>query len=632
MSLDGKHDDGQDIPIHLDDRTVPTTKRDAPLRISPPTAGGGDTGSPKSPSILHRPRGDTIRKELTRLKYARFQEGRYEEEDERNEEERENSKEASGSIPGPKHSRHNTLGARRSERHRPSLLPSRPKRGAQTKRRDKKPREREYVVDILYENQRGWFFCGIPLYSSRSLLNFDPSPWQTGDFKDSPVNITNAQVPDPTWIWAWPSWYVDMSHDVDEEGWEYSFSFRQGFAWHGSSPWWTSYVRRRRWLRKRLRAYTVHGAHDAWHKAHQLNPDYFTIHGAAETADSSRSSSMERPNRPTSALVSSTLVPGAMAEDASDSDEEADANIPNVTALLKRLKRTTVDRKKLDALKQFLKQGGAELHYLADAMPSIISLFMYQHSRREAITELELAIEAAQTNSQAPKNVEPKQPSASVYAFQPNGTANQRTADIQRAIDTVAAGVHAHDLAPDRTIRSPASAHSRNHHHHHSYHSSHPSASQHQHDHSISSTNNEADPPQHASLAPPSDGLQLPVDHASDAEQNAEQDALSLRTVTTTASQDVANPGAVSVAGSTVELGSSRTREVNPDGTRIKGIPAAAHVGEDMGLAARMEAEMTALREREEIEQRRKMKGKGKEVERKKERKDRKEWEDDGLD
>jgi hypothetical protein len=43
-----------------------------------------------------------------------------------------------------------------------------------------------------------------------------------------------------------------MSRDVDEEGWEYSFFFG-GFHRHGTSAWFNSPVRRRRWiwLRKR---------------------------------------------------------------------------------------------------------------------------------------------------------------------------------------------------------------------------------------------------------------------------------------------------------------------------------------------------------------------------------------------
>jgi hypothetical protein len=83
-------------------------------------------------------------------------------------------------------------------------------------------------IDVLYENQRGWFVFGIPLFSSKALWNFriDPAPWVDAQCKPSAVNITNAQVPDPSWAWDWKSWYVDMSLDVDEEGWQYSLLFK----------------------------------------------------------------------------------------------------------------------------------------------------------------------------------------------------------------------------------------------------------------------------------------------------------------------------------------------------------------------------------------------------------------------
>src|ERR1700753_615986 len=73
------------------------------------------------------------------------------------------------------------------------------------------------AIDILYENQRGTFLCGLPFFSSASLLNFDPPPWVTETHAPSAVDITNAQVPDPSWEWDWKTWYVDMSRDVDEE-------------------------------------------------------------------------------------------------------------------------------------------------------------------------------------------------------------------------------------------------------------------------------------------------------------------------------------------------------------------------------------------------------------------------------
>lgn len=108
------------------------------------------------------------------------------------------------------------------------------------------------AIDILYENQRGAFTFGMPHFSSNSLSTFDPAPWTTSHHRPSAVNISNAQLPDLSWTWVWSTWYVDMCRDVDEQGWEYSLLFR-GTAWHGNHPWFHSFVRRRRWIRKRVR-------------------------------------------------------------------------------------------------------------------------------------------------------------------------------------------------------------------------------------------------------------------------------------------------------------------------------------------------------------------------------------------
>ncbi|KAL9043453.1 MAG: hypothetical protein Q9214_003367 [Letrouitia sp. 1 TL-2023] len=244
----------------------------------------------------------------------------------------------------------------------------------------------ESVIDVLYENQRGWFFCGIPLYSSNSLLNLDPAPWQTSTFKDSPVNITNAQVPDPSWQWEWKTWYVDMSHDVDEEGWEYSFSFQPRFAWHGSHPWFHSFARRRRWLRKRVKMHSLRssGKRGDMKEAHQLNADYFTIHGA------------KRSRSPASS-AGATATRSSYTYDGHESDSEQDfSDISNVVALLAALRKATVDREKIVAMRAFLGQGGDELYYLADHMEELMDLFVYQTSRQHAYNYILESLEEAQ--------------------------------------------------------------------------------------------------------------------------------------------------------------------------------------------------------------------------------------------
>lgn len=223
----------------------------------------------------------------------------------------------------------------------------------------KQSKEENAVVDVLYENQRGSFFFGVPLFSAKSLLNFDPAAWVDGRFKPTPVDITNAAVPDPSWDWAWPSWYVDMSHDVDEEGWEYSFSFRHGFAWHGTHPWFHSFVRRRRWLRKRVRKHLpARNQPDPknFSDAHMLNSEYFSIHPPK--------------NQPNMSLARSGSPTRFGGQDLEEEEEEDD--ISTMARLIARLTKASIDRERIILVRRFLDEGGEELHYLAEQVYSFI--------------------------------------------------------------------------------------------------------------------------------------------------------------------------------------------------------------------------------------------------------------------
>lgn len=244
-------------------------------------------------------------------------------------------------------------------------------------------------VDILYENQRGSFFCGIPLYSHSSLLNFDPAAWVTRDFKDSPVNITNAQVPDPSWVWSWRTWYVDMSYDVDEEGWQYSFSFGKQSSWHGTHPWFHSFVRRRRWLRKRVKRSDVRKDKEGTlEAAHHLNADYFTIHSKA------RDRSPASPSNPDAALARPASFRSSTAVREDDLEEKKE--VDDIPSLMKAIKKATIDREKVDAVKRFVDNGGEELFYLGDRILEIMSNLIFQNSKRQILQYLKQAADDAQ--------------------------------------------------------------------------------------------------------------------------------------------------------------------------------------------------------------------------------------------
>ena len=360
--------DQYDHAINLVDTTKPDLGQIDPTETNLSTEPPGRRSS--DGSLHRRLTKGTLREELARRKYAKYQESRY------------NVTEESGPVIDKVGNGQDTETLKLDNQRRGSVregrlrdrLPFRSKKPIKAKV------QQDYEVDILYENQRGSFFCGIPLYSSRSLLNFDPSAWQTENFKESPVNITNAQVPDPTWVWAWKSWYVDMSHDVDEEGWEYSLSFRQGFSWHGTHPWFHSFVRRRRWLRKRVkRGSRVPGAgKGAMSHSHMLNADYFTIHPPGQR---SRASSADGTVTNRSSYVDIKQV---------ESDNEIDdGKIVNIVELMDTLKEATVDRKKAEAIKNFLEHGGDELYYLPVRMDEIMALFLYQTSRRQLLSDMQ---------------------------------------------------------------------------------------------------------------------------------------------------------------------------------------------------------------------------------------------------
>ncbi|KAJ5683926.1 uncharacterized protein N7477_000271 [Penicillium maclennaniae] len=251
-------------------------------------------------------------------------------------------------------------------------------------------------LDVLYENQRGTFFFGIPLYSHSSLLNFDPGAWMTQDRRESAVNITNAQVPDPSWQWAWKTWYVDMSGDVDDQGWQYAFSFGSS-QWHGTHPWFHSFVRRRRWVRLRHKITETRRGRSDYERSHMLNDDYFTIHSSRVTSRSQSVAGLSR------------VESGFLSRVSTKMDEQVHLEeIDDIPSLMHELKLASIDREKIEVLKKFVQNGAEELYYLNDRVscetltlfmsrcfsndggqiPEIMSLFLFQTSRWQFVTYL----------------------------------------------------------------------------------------------------------------------------------------------------------------------------------------------------------------------------------------------------
>ncbi|KAK4151407.1 hypothetical protein C8A00DRAFT_17165 [Chaetomidium leptoderma] len=234
-----------------------------------------------------------------------------------------------------------------------------------------RPSSPESAVEILYENERGGFLCGIPLFSSKALGNLDPPAWTNYAHRPSPTNISTAQVPDPSWEWAWPEWRVNRDEGVDEDGWEYSFAFAKAFTWH-KARWWNSFVRRRVWIRKRVKKNGGYIGQDP----HMLNPEYFTIRPSSEMA---RDRSLSRASSPRGSRLSMSTV---------NMEGVEQPAIEHADDLLRVLRVSRIDREKIEAVDNYLTNAQDELEGLQEIMHEIMSLFVFQASRRVLLSKL----------------------------------------------------------------------------------------------------------------------------------------------------------------------------------------------------------------------------------------------------
>ncbi|KAH8555607.1 hypothetical protein BGW37DRAFT_142551 [Umbelopsis sp. PMI_123] len=196
----------------------------------------------------------------------------------------------------------------------------------------------EYEYDILYECQRGSWTFG---YSSKSLLQFDPSPWCDRNMKYTPMDIHTYELPNPMWQWVNKDWLADMTGDVDESGWEYAFRFRQS-TWHGNYKHFRSFVRRRKWIRLRRR---------------RMIEDDHTYH--SKDAVSIHTASISE-------------VEGSV--------QEIEAK---ETMLYDRIKACRLDRERLKVVDEVLKQNDTQLEMIQAKMNDYMQLFDFEDSRRK---------------------------------------------------------------------------------------------------------------------------------------------------------------------------------------------------------------------------------------------------------
>ncbi|KAJ3955000.1 hypothetical protein N0V92_008484 [Colletotrichum tropicale] len=154
---------------------------------------------------------------------------------------------------------------------------------------------------------------------------------------------------------------------MDEFGWEYSFMFSKKFSWHGPK-WWNSFVRRRAWVRKRVKK----KPEDVSEDPHMLNNDYFTVTPANHSRASSVGSRRES--------ISKASMQTSIAEEKPD--------IEDVWTLMAVLRAARIDREKIEAVENYLEHAKDNLEHLQDEMHDIMGIFVFQASRRLLLSHL----------------------------------------------------------------------------------------------------------------------------------------------------------------------------------------------------------------------------------------------------
>eukprot|EP00111_Clytia_hemisphaerica_P015840 TCONS_00046790-protein len=99
------------------------------------------------------------------------------------------------------------------------------------------------AVEHCYENQRWYVGLG---FSEKSLISTDRPHWSSKDGKTE-LKRENFRLPNDRWQWE-GDWYLDKTIQCDTNGWEYALDFPREYYGYKAK---TSFVRRRRWIRKR---------------------------------------------------------------------------------------------------------------------------------------------------------------------------------------------------------------------------------------------------------------------------------------------------------------------------------------------------------------------------------------------
>jgi hypothetical protein len=161
--------------------------------------------------------------------------------------------------------------------------------------------------------------------------------------------------------------------------------FSKKFSWHGPK-WYNSFVRRRAWIRRRIKIGFGYQAIDE----HAMNPSYFTVTSKQQERSAFGTvAELGRNSADRQSWRSQRDARRSRDGSREDVDNTSTANeIKTGGDLMAVLRRLRVDREKLEAVENYIENCTDDLLPLQHCIHEILSAFIFQASRRTLLAEL----------------------------------------------------------------------------------------------------------------------------------------------------------------------------------------------------------------------------------------------------
>lgn len=203
----------------------------------------------------------------------------------------------------------------------------------------------DYVMEYQIESERGILVMGSRLFTENALMPLDPAHYSSLDGEALGSALTDYEIPDESWVWLWSRWYVDMTADVDDHGWCYSWRFRSRH-WRGHHRILRSFVRQRMWKRPRIKRAAL---------ARLL---------AAQERDPLRDAGADGPED------------DALLDAAAEPFQQVRAE------LLRALEPCRNDREKVDAILKYMEEHPGEADFFSQSRDFLMGTLMFPVSRK----------------------------------------------------------------------------------------------------------------------------------------------------------------------------------------------------------------------------------------------------------